>query len=440
MKRDFQKRGNMMDQVNVALLGFGTVGQGTYELLTKNQELIANRSGVAIKVKRIFVRNVDKYKEYELANETSFTTDFQEILNDESIQIVVEVMGGTDFAAQCVEQCLAAGKNVATANKDLLADQGPYLLDLASKNNVDLRYEASVLGGIPIIRTLYESLGGNKITELIGILNGTTNFILSNMTEKGAGYEEVLKEAQALGFAEADPTSDVEGYDAARKLAILSSIAFNRKLFFDDVNCEGITSIDATDIAFGKEFGYTIKLLGIAKETKKGISLNVHPAFIDSHHPLASVRGSYNALYVKGNGIDDAMFYGRGAGSLPTGSSVVSDIMEIAKNVVTNQTGQLISYYYADKNLYAPGKIESSYYIRLLVDNNTGVLAKVASKLAEQRISVQSVIQRNESEKAATLAIVTSVCPQAYIMNVINAFKNLRVVREIGSVIRIMAE
>lgn len=429
-----------MNQVNVALLGFGTVGQGTYELLTKNQELIANRSGVDIKVKRIFVRNVEKYKEYPLGEETSFTTSFEDILQDESIQIVVEVMGGTDFAAKCVEQCLVAGKNVATANKDLLADQGPYLLDLANKHKVDLRYEASVLGGIPIIRTLYESLGGNKITELIGILNGTTNFILSNMTEKGAGYEEVLKEAQALGFAEADPTSDVEGYDAARKLAILSSIAFNRKLFFDDVTCEGITRIDATDIAFGKEFGYTIKLLGIAKETKKGLSLNVHPAFIDNHHPLASVRGSYNALYVKGNGIDDAMFYGRGAGSLPTGSSVVSDIMEIAKNIVAKQTGQLISYYYADKNLYAPGKIESSYYIRLLVDNNTGVLAKVASKLAEQRISVQSVIQRNESEKAATLAIVTSVCPRAYIMNVINAFKNLRVVREVGSVIRIMAE
>lgn len=429
-----------MNQVNVALLGFGTVGQGTYELLTKNQELIANRSGVDIKVKRIFVRNVEKYKEYPLGEETSFTTRFEDILQDESIQIVVEVMGGTDFAAKCVEQCLVAGKNVATANKDLLADQGPYLLDLANKHKVDLRYEASVLGGIPIIRTLYESLGGNKITELIGILNGTTNFILSNMTEKGAGYEEVLKEAQALGFAEADPTSDVEGYDAARKLAILSSIAFNRKLFFDDVTCEGITRIDATDIAFGKEFGYTIKLLGIAKETKKGLSLNVHPAFIDNHHPLASVRGSYNALYVKGNGIDDAMFYGRGAGSLPTGSSVVSDIMEISKNIVANQTGQLISYYHADKNLYAPGKIESSYYIRLLVDNNTGVLAKVASKLAEQRISVQSVIQRNESEKAATLAIVTSVCPRAYIMNVINAFKNLRVVREVGSVIRIMAE
>lgn len=429
-----------MNQVNVALLGFGTVGQGTYELLTKNQELIANRSGIDIKVKRIFVRNVEKYKEYPLGEETSFTTRFEDILQDESIQIVVEVMGGTDFAAKCVEQCLVAGKNVATANKDLLADQGPYLLDLANKHKVDLRYEASVLGGIPIIRTLYESLGGNKITELIGILNGTTNFILSNMTEKGAGYEEVLKEAQALGFAEADPTSDVEGYDAARKLAILSSIAFNRKLFFDDVTCEGITRIDATDIAFGKEFGYTIKLLGIAKETKKGLSLNVHPAFIDNHHPLASVRGSYNALYVKGNGIDDAMFYGRGAGSLPTGSSVVSDIMEIAKNIVAKQTGQLISYYYADKNLYAPGKIESSYYIRLLVDNNTGVLAKVASKLAEQRISVQSVIQRNESEKAATLAIVTSVCPRAYIMNVINAFKNLWVVREVGSVIRIMAE
>lgn len=429
-----------MEQVNIALLGFGTVGRGTYELLVKNQELIANRSGVAIKVKRIFVRNVEKHKDYQLNEGTSFTTNFDDILTDESIHIVVEVMGGTDFAAQCVEQALMAGKNVATANKDLLADRGPYLLDLAAKNKVDLRYEASVLGGVPIIRTLYESLGGNKITEIIGILNGTTNFILSNMTEKGAGYEEVLKEAQALGFAEADPKSDVEGYDAARKLAILSSIAFNRKLFFDDVTVEGITRIDATDIAFGKEFGYTIKLLGIAKETKKGLSLNVHPAFIDNQHPLASVRGSYNALYVKGNGIDDAMFYGRGAGSLPTGSSVVSDIMEIAKNVVAHKTGQLISYYYADKNLYAPGKIESSYYIRLLVDNNTGVLAKVASKLAEQRISVQSVIQRNESEQAATLAIVTSVCPQAYIMNVINAFKNLRVVREVGSVIRIMAE
>lgn len=430
----------MMEQVNVALLGFGTVGQGTFELLVKNNELIANRTGIAIKVTKIFVRNIDKYSHITLPEGTHFTNDVAEIFDDASIQVIVEVMGGLTFARECIEKALNAKKSVVTANKDLLAEAGPYLLDLAVKNGVDLRYEASVLGGIPIIRTLYESLGGNKITEVVGILNGTTNFILSNMTEKGAGYAEVLAEAQKLGYAEADPTADVEGLDAARKLAILSSIAFNRRIFFEDVSVEGITKIDATDIAFGKEFGYTIKLLGIAKETKKGLSLNVHPSFISSNHPLASVRGSYNALYVKGNGIDDAMFYGRGAGSLPTGSSVVSDIMEIAKNIHTNNLGQLKPFYYSEKNLYASGKIESSYYIRILVDNSTGVLAKVASKLAEQRISVQAVTQRNENETTSTLAIVTSSCPRSYISNVINAFNNLRVVREVGSVIPIMTD
>ena len=429
-----------MEQVNMALLGFGTVGQGTFELLVKNNELIANRTGIAIKVTKIFVRNIDKYSHITLPEGTHFTNDVAEIFDDSSIQVIVEVMGGLTFARECIEKALNAKKSVVTANKDLLAEAGPYLLDLAVKNGVDLRYEASVLGGIPIIRTLYESLGGNKITEVVGILNGTTNFILSNMTEKGAGYAEVLAEAQKLGYAEADPTADVEGLDAARKLAILSSIAFNRRIFFEDVSVEGITKIDATDIAFGKEFGYTIKLLGIAKETKKGLSLNVHPSFISSNHPLASVRGSYNALYVKGNGIDDAMFYGRGAGSLPTGSSVVSDIMEIAKNIHTNNLGQLKPFYYSEKNLYASGKIESSYYIRILVDNSTGVLAKVASKLAEQRISVQAVTQRNENETTSTLAIVTSSCPRSYISNVINAFNNLRVVREVGSVIPIMTD
>lgn len=429
-----------MEQVKVALLGFGTVGQGTFELLVKNCDLIANRTGVSIQVSKIFVRNAEKYSHITLPEGTQFTNDVDSIFEDPSIQIIVEVMGGITFARDCVEKALKAKKSVVTANKDLLAEAGPYLLDLAGKNGVDLRYEASVLGGIPIIRTLYESLGGNKITEIVGILNGTTNFILSNMTEKGAGYAEVLAEAQALGYAEADPTADVEGLDAARKLAILSSIAFNRRIFFEDVSVEGITKIDATDIAFGKEFGYTIKLLGIAKETKKGLSLNVHPSFISSNHPLASVRGSYNALYVKGNGIDDAMFYGRGAGSLPTGSSVVSDIMEIAKNIQTNHFGQLKPFYFSEKNLYASGKIESSYYIRILVDNSTGVLAKVASKLAEQRISVQAVTQRNESETTSTLAIVTSSCPRSYISNVIDAFNNLRVVREIGSVIPIMTD
>lgn len=427
-----------MKTVKIALLGFGTVSQGTFNLLQDNVNLITNRSGVTIEISKIFVRNPDKYTNITLPSTAQYVTNIDDVLNDESIAIVVELMGGTTFAKDCVEAALKHGKSVVTANKDLLAEAGPYLFDLAYKNHVDLRFEASVLGGIPIIRTLYDSLGGNRITELVGIMNGTTNFILSKMTDEGLSYGDVLKEAQDLGYAEADPTADVEGLDAARKLAILASISFNRRIFFEDVTVEGITNIDTEDISFGKEFGYNIKLIGIAKESSKGLSLNVYPAFVPLTHPLASVRGSYNAIYIKGNGIDDAMFYGRGAGSLPTGSSVVSDIMEVAKNVAFESTGRFKPFYFDQKNIYSPGKIQSSYYMRLAVDNKTGVLAKIATKLAEQKISVLSIVQRNKDPETAVLAIVTSKCPHSYILNLIDSFNSLRSVKEVSSVIRIM--
>lgn len=427
-----------MKTVKIALLGFGTVSQGTFNLLQDNVDLITNRSGVTIEISKIFVRNPDKYTNITLPSTAQYVTNIDDVLNDESIAIVVELMGGTTFAKDCVEAALKHGKSVVTANKDLLAEAGPYLFDLAYKNHVDLRFEASVLGGIPIIRTLYDSLGGNRITELVGIMNGTTNFILSKMTDEGLSYGDVLKEAQDLGYAEADPTADVEGLDAARKLAILASISFNRRIFFEDVTVEGITKIDTEDISFGKEFGYNIKLIGIAKESSKGLSLNVYPAFVPLTHPLASVRGSYNAIYIKGNGIDDAMFYGRGAGSLPTGSSVVSDIMEVAKNVAFESTGRFKPFYFDQKNIYFPGKIQSSYYMRLAVDNKTGVLAKIATKLAEQKISVLSIVQRNKDPETAVLAIVTSKCPHSYILNLIDSFNSLRSVKEVSSVIRIM--
>lgn len=427
-----------MKTVKIALLGFGTVSQGTFNLLQENVDLITNRSGVTIEISKIFVRNPDKYTNITLPSTAQYVTNIDDVLNDESIAIVVELMGGTTFAKDCVEAALKHGKSVVTANKDLLAEAGPYLFDLAYKNHVDLRFEASVLGGIPIIRTLYDSLGGNRITELVGIMNGTTNFILSKMTDEGLSYGDVLKEAQDLGYAEADPTADVEGLDAARKLAILASISFNRRIFFEDVTVEGITNIDTEDISFGKEFGYNIKLIGIAKESSKGLSLNVYPAFVPLTHPLASVRGSYNAIYIKGNGIDDAMFYGRGAGSLPTGSSVVSDIMEVAKNVAFESTGCFKPFYFDQKNIYSPGKIQSSYYMRLAVDNKTGVLAKIATKLAEQKISVLSIVQRNKDPETAVLAIVTSKCPHSYILNLIDSFNSLRSVKEVSSVIRIM--
>lgn len=427
-----------MKTVKIALLGFGTVSQGTFNLLQDNVDLITNRSGVTIEISKIFVRNPDKYTNITLPSNAQYVTNIDDVLNDESIAIVVELMGGTTFAKDCVEAALKHGKSVVTANKDLLAEAGPYLFDLAYKNHVDLRFEASVLGGIPIIRTLYDSLGGNRITELVGIMNGTTNFILSKMTDEGLSYGDVLKEAQDLGYAEADPTADVEGLDAARKLAILASISFNRRIFFEDVTVEGITKIDTEDISFGKEFGYNIKLIGIAKESSKGLSLNVYPAFVPLTHPLASVRGSYNAIYIKGNGIDDAMFYGRGAGSLPTGSSVVSDIMEVAKNVAFESTGRFKPFYFDQKNIYSPGKIQSSYYMRLAVDNKTGVLAKIATKLAEQKISVLSIVQRNKDPETAVLAIVTSKCPHSYILNLIDSFNSLRSVKDVCSVIRIM--
>ena len=427
-----------MKTVKIALLGFGTVSQGTFNLLQDNVDLITNRSGVTIEISKIFVRNPDKYTNITLPSTAQYVTNIDDVLNDESIAIVVELMGGTTFAKDCVEAALKHGKSVVTANKDLLAEAGPYLFDLAYKNHVDLRFEASVLGGIPIIRTLYDSLGGNRITELVGIMNGTTNFILSKMTDEGLSYGDVLKEAQDLGYAEADPTADVEGLDAARKLAILASISFNRRIFFEDVTVEGITNIDTEDISFGKEFGYNIKLIGIAKESSKGLSLNVYPAFVPLTHPLASVRGSYNAIYIKGNGIDDAMVYGRGAGSLPTGSSVVSDIMEVAKNVAFESTGRFKPFYFDQKNIYSPGKIQSSYYMRLAVDNKTGVLAKIATKLAEQKISVLSIVQRNKDPETAVLAIVTSKCPHSYILNLIDSFNSLRSVKEVSSVIRIM--
>ena len=427
-----------MKTVKIALLGFGTVSQGTFNLLQDNVDLITNRSGVTIEISKIFVRNPDKYTNITLPSTAQYVTNIDDVLNDESIAIVVELMGGTTFAKDCVEAALKHGKSVVTANKDLLAEAGPYLFDLAYKNHVDLRFEASVLGGIPIIRTLYDSLGGNRITELVGIMNGTTNFILSKMTDEGLSYGDVLKEAQDLGYAEADPTADVEGLDAARKLAILASISFNRRIFFEDVTVEGITKIDTEDISFGKEFGYNIKLIGIAKESSKGLSLNVYPAFVPLTHPLTSVRGSYNAIYIKGNGIDDAMFYGRGAGSLPTGSSVVSDIMEVAKNVAFEATGRFKPFYFDQKNIYSPGKIQSSYYMRLAVDNKTGVLAKIATKLAEQKISVLSIVQRNKDPETAVLAIVTSKCPHSYILNLIDSFNSLRSVKDVCSVIRIM--
>lgn len=428
----------VMNKVKVGFLGFGTVGKGAYDLLKNNRSIIRDRIDVEVEVTKIYVRRPEAYYDYTLMEGTELTSNIDDILEDESIQIIVEVMGGTEFAADCIKKALANEKNVVTANKDLVATAGPYLFDLAEKNGVDFRYEASVLGGIPIIRPLYDSLCGNQITELMGIMNGTTNFILSKMSEEGLGYDEVLKEAQELGYAEADPTADVGGLDAARKLAILSSIAFNQRVFFEDVSVEGITNITDTDIAQAEKMGYIIKLIGMAKETRKGLSLSVHPALLPKEHPLSSVRGAYNAIYVQGNGIGDAMFYGHGAGGAPTGSSIVSDVMEIARNVANNCTGRKFHFYRPVKVVYPAGKVQNSYYIRLRVDNKTGVLARIAGKFAENRISVRSVAQSAYDGDSAALIIITEPCPRAYVLNCIDGFNSLKTVRSVDNFMRVL--
>ena len=289
-----------MKNVSIALLGCGTVGKGVVDLLTMNGPLIEEQLNTKINIKRVLIRDLNKYEKMEdLPDSIQLTTDFNDIINDDEIDIVVEVMGSADFAKDCIEQCFLRGKSVISANKDLIADYGIPLLKLSQQHNVDFQFEASVAGGIPIVRPMYSSLNSNRIEEIIGIMNGTTNFILSNMTAYGSSYEDVLKEAQEKGYAEADPTNDVSGYDAARKIAILATLGFHSAVTFNDVHVEGIENISKEDIEHATEMGYVIKLLAIARQDEDGISLNVHPAFIRKGHPLANVDGAYNAVCVR---------------------------------------------------------------------------------------------------------------------------------------------
>ena len=325
-------------KIKVALLGVGTVGTGVYKLIQRRADVMVRTIGAQMEVSKILVHNLNKQRE---GIDASLLTDnWQEIVNDPEIQIVVEVMGGIEPARTMILEALHAGKHVVTANKDLLAAHGKELLDAAEEKHCDLLFEAAVAGGIPIIRPLKQCLAGNEIDEVIGIVNGTTNYILTKMFEENMSFEEALAKATELGYAEADPTADVEGLDAGRKVAIMASIAFHSRVVFDDVHTEGITKITSDDIAYAKEFDSVIKLLGVAHNTEGGIEVGVYPMLLNKEHPLASVRDSFNAVFVHGNMLGDAMFYGSGAGKLPTASAVVGDIVDAAKhlhvNIVTN--------------------------------------------------------------------------------------------------------
>lgn len=428
-----------MEEINIAFLGFGTVGSGTAEALARNREFIEEQLGCAVRVKSVLVRNPAKYAEHALLEGVRLTGEFQDILDDPEIQIVIEVMGGIHPAKEYIYQALQHGKNVVSANKDLVALYGPEIIQIALMNHVNFSCEASVGGGIPILMPLHDSLAGNQIEKIIGIVNGTTNYILTSMTDTGESYETALKEAQDKGFAEADPTNDVCGYDAARKLAILASIGFRANVTFDDVLVEGIEKIAQEDVTYAREMGYVIKLLAVALRQESGIALNVYPAFVPESHPLASVKGAYNAIYVVGNAVDDVMFYGKGAGALPTGSAVLGDIISTAKHIRNGSTGTgMILTDIRRIPFYSSLKLRDSYYVRLIVDDETGVLSSIARVFADNHISINEVVQKRRFEKYAELMLIVDSSPRENIIRVEKSLQLLPSVKEVANVIRVM--
>ena len=321
-----------MKEIQVGLLGLGTVGSGVVRIITDHQERLIHQVGCPVKVTKVLVQNIEKEREVDVPS-TLLTQDVNEILDNPNIDVVIEVMGGIDDAKAYILQALKSGKHVVTANKDLMALHGAELLAVAKDNQADLFYEASVAGGIPILRSIVEGLSSDLITKVMGIVNGTTNFILTKMSDEGRAYNDVLKEAQQLGFAEADPTSDVEGLDAARKMTILATLGFSTNVELGDVKVKGITSITAEDIEYSKSLGYTIKLIGLAKRDGEKLEVTVEPTLLPNAHPLAAVQNEYNAVYVYGEAVGETMFYGPGAGSLPTATAVVSDLVAVMQNI-----------------------------------------------------------------------------------------------------------
>ena len=371
--------------INAAILGAGTVGGGVYKLAQAMEEDIFHKTGAKLVIKKMLVRNVNKERK-GIPSEI-LTDDWNSIINDPEIDIIVELMGGITPAKKYVIEALNAGKQVVTANKDLLAEYGEEVMSAAEKSGNDLQFEAAVAGAIPIIRPLKQSMAGNHITEVMGIVNGTTNYILTKMTEKGMDYADALAEATELGYAEADPTADVEGYDAGRKIAIMASIAFNSRVTFSQVYTEGITKISAADIRYAKEFGYVIKLLGVAHNTENGIEVGVYPMMIRKEHPLASVRDSFNAVFVHGDAVDDAMFYGRGAGEFPTASAVMGDVIDVVRNIGYGCTGRISCTCYKDLPIKEFGQVKNKFFIRMQVANEPGVLAAIAEVFGDHKVS-----------------------------------------------------
>ena len=424
-----------MKTVNVAIMGIGTVGGGTYEILTENHDLLLKTQGIDFKVKKVLDKDISRIKRFGIP-ESAFASSIEDIISDDEISVVVETMGGVEPAKTFIEKVLLSGKSIVTANKELIAKHWPSLEQAAKKGKAGLYFEASCVGGVPIIRALQEGLQANNIEKIIGIINGTTNYILTKMTEENMSYAAALKEAQNLGFAEFNPTADVDGFDASYKLSILSSLAFNTCIPITSVYREGITGITVEDIAAGKELGYVIKLLAIGKKNGTDVEVRVHPAFVPVSHPLASVGGSFNAVFVKGDFVDELMFYGRGAGARPTGSAIVSDIVYASKRTSPLYTtfennGKL------DGSVNISGDFTSNFYISVSVKDIPGVLSSIAGIFASNNVSIESVVQKGK-DGIAFIRFLTHAAKESEIRRAISEFSELDKSNRVISMIRVL--
>ncbi|HIW41328.1 MAG TPA: homoserine dehydrogenase [Candidatus Mediterraneibacter vanvlietii] len=423
-----------MNKIKIGLLGLGTVGTGVYKLIRMRSDIMEKTIGAKLEIKKILVHN--KNKKREGVDENLLTDNWKEIVEDGEIQIIVEVIGGIEPARTMILEALRAGKNVVSANKDLIAEQGRELLDTAVEYGKDLLFEAAVAGGIPIIRPLKQCLAANEISDILGIVNGTTNYILTKMFEEGMEFGDALRQAQELGYAEADPTADVEGLDAGRKAAIMASIGFHSRVVFSDVYTEGITKITTADIAYAKEFDSVIKLLAVARNTEDGIEAGVYPMMLPKDHPLSSVRESFNAVFIHGDAVDDAMFYGRGAGEMPTASAVVGDIIDVARDLAYDCTGRISCTCYRQIPVKDFGEVENKFFLRMQVKNQPGVLAKIAQVFGEHMVSIARVVQKNAVADSAELVVVTDRVKEKHMKEALEKLGKMESIYEVSSVIR----
>jgi homoserine dehydrogenase len=423
--------------IRLGLLGCGTVGGGVVELLARGADDITARTGAKLELVRVAVRDLSRERGLPLPRET-FCDDPWSVVESDQVDVVVEVMGGLDPAEALIRRALALGKPVVTANKELVAHVGPELFEEAHAAGVDLAYEAAVAGAIPIIKPLKESLAGDRVTRVVGILNGTTNYILTRMSEDGAGYDEVLADAQRLGYAEADPTADVGGHDAASKCAILASLAFDTAVHGRDVYREGIERVTATDHRVADRLGYVIKLVGIASEVADQIGVRVHPVFLPKEHPLASVREAFNAVYVEADAAGQLMFYGRGAGALPTASAVVGDVIDVARNLLQTARGPRESVHRA-KPIRPMAEVRTQYYVLLDVEDQPGVLADVARTFGDHGVSIAQVWQEGHAD-SAQLVLITHRAREGDLQATVEALAAMSGVRSVASVLRVEAE